>query len=368
MALPLGKLTIIIGAGLVGSVLAKEGRMPGVSDLFSGASKVLKLIRTDEKPSSNPKPHSDSLMAQVNSLRQELQLLASNRPVTIVTSGGSAGPGKYGMIVIVVVVGYGYVWWKGWKLPDMMFATKRSLSDATNAVAKQLDNVYSSLAASHWNFATKRHLSSRIDRVDCSLDECAEIAASTKEEVSALRGDTKLIALDVQSVHNAVYSLESKLSRIEGKQDNTNLGVAKLLRTALTLEQQASADRIQGNPSSSSTPALELPQRVNFYHMFYLSSWFQFTAYALSLPPVQIEELQLSPPVSPKAKRPLESTLSAASGLKVLHENPPNVGEGRNTPRGAASTGLNITEEGTSSRVFGRTFSGISSVFSRNRT
>ncbi|KVH95729.1 Protein of unknown function DUF1664 [Cynara cardunculus var. scolymus] len=285
MALPLGKLTIIIGAGLVGSVLAKEGRMPSVYDFFSGASKVLKIIKTDDKPSSNPKPHSDSLMAQVNSLRQELQLLASNRPVTIVTSNGSAGAtGKYGVIIIVVVVGYGYVWWKGWKLPDMMFATKRGLSDATNAVAKQLDN------------ATKRHLSSRIDRVDCSLDECAEIAASTKEEVSALRGDTKLIALDVQSVHNAVYSLESKLSRIEGKQDNTNLGVAKLLRTALTMEQQASMDRIQ-----------------------------------------------------------------------VLQETRPDVGESRNTPRGA-SNGLNITEEGTSSRVFGRTFSGISSVFSRNRT
>lgn len=30
----------------------------------------------------------------------------------------------------------------------MMFATKRSLSDATNAVAKKLDNVYSSVAVS----------------------------------------------------------------------------------------------------------------------------------------------------------------------------------------------------------------------------
>ena len=31
--------------------------------------------------------------------------------------------------------------------------------------------------------ATKRHLSSRIDRVDCSIDEFAELTASTKEEV-----------------------------------------------------------------------------------------------------------------------------------------------------------------------------------------
>ena len=31
--------------------------------------------------------------------------------------------------------------------------------------------------------ATKKHLSSRIDRVDCSLDECAELTAATREEV-----------------------------------------------------------------------------------------------------------------------------------------------------------------------------------------
>ncbi|KAJ0865620.1 hypothetical protein HanRHA438_Chr12g0542451 [Helianthus annuus] len=328
MALPLGKLTIIIGAGLVGSVLAKEGRIPGVGDLFSGASKVLKLIKHDEKTGSSPKPRNDSLMAQVNSLRQELQLLASNRHVTIVTSTNS-GSKKYGLIVIVVVVGYGYAWWKGWKLPDMMFATRRSLSDATNAVAKQLENVYSSLAA------TKRHLSSRIDRVDCSLDEFAEITASTKEEVSSLRGNTEGIALDVQKVHHAVYTLETKLNRIELKQDDTNLGVARLLRTAITLENQASVGHIQANPSSSSRPALPSTQRT------------------MSLPPVRIEEQQSSPRVSPGGKRPLGNSVSAsASGLKALQENPEVVeSEGTSLPSG----------------VFGRTFSNIGSVFSKNR-
>lgn len=329
MALPLGKLTIIIGAGLVGSVLAKEGRIPGVGDLLSGASKVLKLINNDEKTSSSPKPRNDSLMAQVNSLRQELQLLASNRHVTIVTSTSSGGR-KYGLVVIVVVIGYGYAWWKGYKLPDMMFATKRSLSDATNAVAKQLDNVYSSLTA------TKRHLSSRIDRVDCSLDEVAEITASTKEEVSSLRGSTEGIALDVQKVHHAVYTLETKLNRIELKQDDTNLGVARLLRTAITLENQSSVGHIQANPSSSSRASLPSPQRT------------------MSLPPVRVEEQQqLSPRVSPGGRRPLGSSVSASpSGLKALKED------------------SEITEpedKGSNSGVFGRTFSNIGAVFSKNR-
>ncbi|KAK9060163.1 hypothetical protein SSX86_020867 [Deinandra increscens subsp. villosa] len=330
MALPLGKLTIIIGAGLVGSVLAKEGRIPGVGDLLSGASKVLKLIKHDEKAGSSPKPRNDSLMAQVNSLRQELQLLASNRHVTIVTST-SSGTRKYGLVVVIVVVGYGYAWWKGWKLPDMMFATKRSLSDATNAVAKQLEDVYSSLAA------TKRHLSSRIDRVDCSLDEVAEISASTKEEVSSLRGNTEVIAIDVQKVHEAVYTLETKLSRIEWKQDDTNLGVARLLRTAISMENQASVREIQANSSSSSRPALPSTQRT------------------MSLPPVQLEEQQSSPRVSPGVKRPLGSSVSAsASGLKGLQEH--------------VETLVSEDTSGSSnSGVLGRTFSNVGSVFSRNR-
>ncbi|KAL8241697.1 hypothetical protein R6Q59_011999 [Mikania micrantha] len=328
MALPIWKLTIIIGAGLAGSVLAKEGRIPGVGDLLSGASKVLKLVKHDEKAGSSPKPHNDSLMAQVNNLRQELQLLASNRHVTVVTST-SSGTGKYGLIVIVVAVGYGYAWWKGWKLPDMMFATKRSLSDATNAVAKKLDGVYSSLAA------TKKHLSSRIDRVDCSLDEFAEITASTKDEVSYLRGNTEGIALDVQKVHHAVYTLETKLNMIELKQDDTNIGVARLLRTAVTMENQASERLIQANPSTSSRPALPSPQRT------------------MSLPPVHTEEQQSSSLVSPGVKRPIGSSVSAsASGLKAFQENPEL---------------LESKDTSSNSGVFGRTFSNIGAVFSRNR-
>ncbi|KAI3774332.1 hypothetical protein L1987_48884 [Smallanthus sonchifolius] len=56
-------------------------------------------------------PEYQRLRCRVNSLRHELQLLASNRPITIVTSSGLGGS-KYGVIIIVAVVGYGYVWWK----------------------------------------------------------------------------------------------------------------------------------------------------------------------------------------------------------------------------------------------------------------
>lgn len=319
MALPIGKLTILVGAGILGSVIAKEGN---VSDFFSGALKIAwkQIRRTDTAPSA-AKPQNDSLLAQVNSLRQELQILASNRSVTIVTANGT-GATRYGVVVVVVVVGYGYAWWKGWKLPDMMFATKRGLSDACNSIAKQLENVYASISA------TKRHLSSRIDRVDCNLDECAELTAATKEEVSNLRGDMKMIGVDVQSVHHAVRTLETKISRIEGKQDLTNEGVRRLVVYARDLEDNKMTERIQGSPATSSRPALEPPESPS--------------RAGSSLP-----FLSLEPPSpsasngSDKVQRPLQNAVSAP-GLKEL-QGISEVSGALNSPE--ASNGICMSEE-----------------------
>ncbi|KAA3483176.1 ATP-dependent helicase/deoxyribonuclease subunit B [Gossypium australe] len=240
----------IISNGIVGSILAKEGHMPNLSDFVSGAFKfAFRQLKHDDSTPSGNKPGKDYLMAQVNSLRQELQILASNRPVTIVTGRGS-GSSKYRIIIVVVVVGYGYVWWKGWRLPDMMFATRRSLSDARDAIAKQLDS------------ATRRHLSSRIEGVDNHLNEIADIAATTQDEVSLLQDKSKMLNSNVQSVRYVVQTLESKINRIEGKQDMTNEGVNWLCDYAQTMEQNRPTDRIQAAPASSSRPALEAPTRT----------------------------------------------------------------------------------------------------------
>nr|GMD74036.1 uncharacterized protein LOC109175972 isoform X1 [Ipomoea batatas] len=226
----MSKLSVVVSA------LAKESSF---GDYFSGAFKIIfKQIKQDNSKSSNPKPHSDALLKQVNSLREELQLLASNRSVTIITSGGSGSSGKYGMIVVVVVVGYGYLWWKiwcrseysvvfqGWKIPDLMFATRRGLTDACST-------------------ATKRHLSSRIDRVDSKIDECGDNAAAIKEEVSEFRGEVRTIGDDLQSVHLVVQNLETKISRIEGRQNETNFGLGKLVAVAKNLENRRAMEQIE---------------------------------------------------------------------------------------------------------------------------
>ncbi|KAJ8484087.1 hypothetical protein OPV22_016572, partial [Ensete ventricosum] len=241
---------------IAGSFITKEGHFSDVTNLFFGAFKIVtKHLKQDNgNIQSSREPQTESLLAQVNTLRQELQLIASSRSVTIVT-GANSGSGTYVITAVTVfgAVGYLCIWWKGWKVSDMMFVTRRGLSDVCTTVGKQLELISASIATA------KRHLSQRIDRADINLDECKELATATKCEVSKLHGDLSLFHIDVESVHRAVKTLETKLGRIEDRQDFATQGVYHLCQYVEKLEQSKSQELIQDSPSSSSQ-AIELPQ------------------------------------------------------------------------------------------------------------
>ncbi|XP_020110763.1 uncharacterized protein LOC109725808 [Ananas comosus] len=301
----LGKLTLVIGAGIVGSILSDKASLSDITKIFSGASKIFSkhLRQEDGSNQSTSKPHTDSLLAQVDILRQELQRFAT-KEVTIITNTTTTGSGTYRITAVIIVgaVGYGYIRWKGWKLSDMMFVTRRGLSDACTAVGKQLEQVSSSIAAA------KRHLSSRIDRVDCRLDECKEITIETKDQVTLMHGDLSNFHLEMESVHSVVQNLETKLYELESSQDYTTEGIYRLCKFANTLEQNRNAESTQALPSSASYPAIE-------------SSRSSPVTRAGSLPPPALETP--SPLASssasvetPKVLRTM--TAISASGLKVL--------------------------------------------------
>ncbi|KAK9932498.1 hypothetical protein M0R45_019733 [Rubus argutus] len=69
----------------------------------------------------------------------------------------------------------------GWKLPDMMFATRRSLADAgkLKSFSKQIDSIFSSISVTKWQ------LSSNLDGVDRSLAESIETTARTQQAVGS---------------------------------------------------------------------------------------------------------------------------------------------------------------------------------------
>ncbi|KAH0911398.1 hypothetical protein HID58_034719 [Brassica napus] len=334
MALPLGKLTILLGAGLVGSVLAKDGGLPDVSSFVSGAFKmVFRQLKQGEPVKSASKPHSDALTAQVNSLRHELQLLASNRPITIISTGGSGGR-KYAVVIIIGVIGYGYVWWKGLKLEDFMFATRRSLSDACDNVGTQIDGFYSSLSG------TKKELGSEIDRMDRTLDESSVIIKQTGREVNELRDGTANMKDEVRSVFEAVETLASKVHRIEGNQDLTLKGVGAL--HAQCLEHKRIQESNKALPSTSSLPALE-PAPVTP------------SSRTLSLPPPSPRESQSpsTPNGAQQSNGPLQHTQSM-SGLKDISEN-----------SSSGETSSNGTHSGEATGK--TTSSGLLSIFSMPR-
>ncbi|GLU21506.1 hypothetical protein SLE2022_376400 [Rubroshorea leprosula] len=327
----IAKVTVCVGAGVLGSIIAKEG---GLSDLVNGAAKMIfKQLKQDASPSSVKKTVNDALLAQVNSLRQELQILASNRSVTIITAGGT-GTQRFGIIIVVGVVGYGYIWWKGWKLPDMMFATRRGLSDACSVIAKELENVYSSISV------TRQKLSSDIGRLDNHLGEIADITAATQDEVSQVQDKSNLINNDVHSVRTAVKTLESKINRLELKQDNSIKGIVKVCIAAQSLEHHGSTDRIRALPSNTSKLALEPPSITS--------------SRTESLPAVV-------PPLddsngSPKVQQSPRHAVSA-SGLK-------EVGESSTSPE--AANGISVPENisnGTSGSGLSGVFSGGSAPF-----
>ncbi|KFK28105.1 hypothetical protein AALP_AA8G473200 [Arabis alpina] len=332
MALPLGKLTILIGAGLVGSVLAtKEGGLVDVSNLVSGAFKlVFRQLKQEEPSKSVSKPRNDTLMAQVNSLRHELQLLSSNRPITIITTAGAGGR-KYVFIIIIGVIGYGYVWWKGWKLPDFMFATRRSLSDACNNVGNQIDGFYTSLSG------TKRELSTKIDRMGRTLDANTEIIQETGREVTELRDGTLNIKDDVRSVFDAVETLASKVYRIEGNQDITLRGVGAL--NAQCLENRRIQESKQALLSTSSVPAIEPAPMTP-------------SSRTLSLPPVSPRESLTPSTPNGQSHGALQHTQSM-SGLKDISE--------------SSSSRETISNGKHSGEAVGNTSSGLFSMFSMPR-
>ncbi|KAI3929999.1 hypothetical protein MKW98_004153 [Papaver atlanticum] len=257
MAISLAKLSILLGAGVVGSVLTQEGR---TRDFLNGAFKIFvkQIKRTDDTSSSSrSKPQNEALLAQVNNLRQELQLLAyDNSPTIIMTEGRSGGLSTYGPpLVIVIVIGYGIIWWKGWKFSSLMYATTRDLNDSRTSVAKPLDHLFTAIKV------TDNKLSAKINDADAKLDDSMTNLSATKKEFGTITGDTNNFSKKLQVVRDAAINLGSKVESFEGKQDIDYGGVHYLCNFVVDNEAKAQPF-IQGSQSTS-RPALELPQTTS---------------------------------------------------------------------------------------------------------
>ncbi|OAY75080.1 hypothetical protein ACMD2_02883 [Ananas comosus] len=206
------KVLILVGAGLTGSIILKNGRL---SDVLAELQELVKGVNEGEASSG----HYDTalLAAQIRHLAQEVRDLALSRPVTVLT-GDSNSRGNLASYIVPAAT--------GWSFSDVMFVTKRNMANAVANVSKQLEQVSAALAA------TKRHLTQRLENVDGKLDEQREISKSIMNEVNEVRTDLSQIGFDIESIQKMVAGLEGKIGLLENKQDISNAGIWYLCQVA----------------------------------------------------------------------------------------------------------------------------------------
>ncbi|XP_042402503.1 uncharacterized protein LOC121992289 [Zingiber officinale] len=215
------KVLILVGAGLTGSIILRNGR---ISDVLSDLQGFMKGV--NEGDTSNNYYDTALLASQIKHLAQEIRELTISRPVTIVNGENSTG-GLSSYIIPAAAVGtlgYCYMWWKGWSFSDVMFVTKKNMANAVANVSKQLEQVSASLAA------TKRHLTQRLENLDGKLDEQQEISKSIMNEVGDVKTELSQIGFDIESLQQMLTGLEGKIGHLESKQDVTNAGIYYLCK------------------------------------------------------------------------------------------------------------------------------------------
>ncbi|KAL3677948.1 hypothetical protein R1sor_020904 [Riccia sorocarpa] len=256
------KVLILVGAGVGGSLVLRNSK---ISDLLSDLSRVLaKHLQDDaERPSGSGVDSTEALTAQVRRLTMELrQLAASNRPITVVNSSPGSG-GNFGSLIVPAAVvgaaGYGYMWLKGWSFSDIMYVTRRNMSNAVASMSKQLETFSAALVA------TKKHLSLRLDSVTKSLEHNTALTHAIQAQVGHVRGEVAQVGLEMREVQRQIEGLEGKIDEVQGKQDFTNQGIVLLCRFVLEgVGGGGNPELLQGFHAYSRTTRLERSASTTF--------------------------------------------------------------------------------------------------------
>lgn len=230
------KVIILLGAGLTGSVILRNGRL---SEVIADLQELVKGVNKVEVPSHY---NAALLAAQVRQLAQEVRELTLSRPVAIF-NGDSASNGNVASYLLpaaaVGAMGYCYMWWKGLSFSDVMFVTKRNMANAVASVSKQLEQVSAALAS------TKKHLTQRLEGIDDKVEEQKETSKIILHEVNEVKSDLSQIGFDLEQIQQMISGLEGKLGLLEGKQDMTNAGIWYLCQIAGNIKDGINAKLFQ---------------------------------------------------------------------------------------------------------------------------
>eukprot|EP00257_Ricinus_communis_P016986 XP_015575314.1 uncharacterized protein LOC8287008 isoform X1 [Ricinus communis] len=218
----LSKILILVGAGYTGTVMFKNGKL---SDLIGELQSLVKGLERSGENSDGDSDYTDAIAQQVKRLAMEVRQLASARQITVLNGNSGQMGNLTGLIVPAAAVGalgYGYMWWKGLKLSDLMYVTKRSMANAVTNLTKHLEQVSEALSAA------KVHLTQRIQLVDDKMETQKEISKAIQNDVNAASENLSQIGSELWQLQCLVSGLDGKICSLEEKQDLANMGVLYL--------------------------------------------------------------------------------------------------------------------------------------------
>ncbi|KAJ6981808.1 hypothetical protein D5086_019729 [Populus alba] len=216
------RILILAGAGYTGTIMLKNGKL---SELLAELQSLVKGMEKSGEKSDGDSDYSEAIAQQVRRLAMEVRQLASARQITVL-SGNSGQMGNLtGLIVPAATLGalgYGYMWWKGLKLSDLMYVTKRSMASAVSNLTKHLEQVSEALSTA------KTHLTQRIQHLDDKMESQKEISKAIQNDVNAASENLTLIGSELWQLQCLVSGLDGKIGSLEEKQDIANMGVMYL--------------------------------------------------------------------------------------------------------------------------------------------
>ncbi|CAL5096757.1 unnamed protein product [Urochloa decumbens] len=214
----LTKVVVLVGAGVAGSVVLRNGRLAEI------LGELQEILDKGSKGKSGEGVEGgadyDALTSEVRRLAMQVRQFAPPRP--IVLHGGSSQSGLIVPAATVGALGYGYMWWKGISFSDLMYVTKRNMANAVSSMTKHLEQVQSSLAAA------KRHLTQRIEKLDDKLDQQKALSGQIRDDVTDARLKLENIGSEIKNIKELVWGLDGKIDSMEAKQDFSCAGVMYL--------------------------------------------------------------------------------------------------------------------------------------------
>uniref|UniRef100_A0A0D9UXN0 DUF1664 domain-containing protein n=1 Tax=Leersia perrieri TaxID=77586 RepID=A0A0D9UXN0_9ORYZ len=216
----LGRIVLLAGAGLAGSVAIRNGGN------LSGILAELQVLRDkDAGGSGGGSTVTDALLKSVQELTVDVRKITSEAAVVYVDA---AGKGVASSLVAPAAaagaLGYGYMRWKGISISSVMYVTKQNMANAVARMTKHLEQIQGTLADA------KNKLTRRIKHLDDRLDQQRQISEQIRDEVTGARMTLQGIGSEMQKMKEVARGLDGKLDSIEATQNYSLAGVMYLVQ------------------------------------------------------------------------------------------------------------------------------------------